>query len=253
LTAWDLLDKIRSLGLAVLQICDNVPLIDWDRSSLQQLREAAQRQGVILELGARGLNVDNLRAYLDIAAALQAHLLRIVPWAGSRTEHGLPIDRLYAVVDQLLPFCQEHDIMLAIENHFDVPDQDLAEFVRQVNHVRVGVCLDTANSTGFLQKPLETAKMLAPYVVSLHLKDFVVTKKPGIGYWISGVPLGQGWLDIPAVLDIVDRAGRQPNVLLELWMAPAETHEATLHQEEDWVRQSVAHARDQLGIGRIQA
>jgi len=152
------------------------------------------------------------------------------------------------MVDHLLPFCREHDITLAIENYFDLSDQDLAAFVQRVNDERVGVCLDTANSTGFLEKPLKTTELLAPYVVSLHLKDFIVTK-PVMGYRISGVPLGQGWLNIPAVLETVSRTGRQPNVLLELWVDPAETPEATLRKEDDWVRQSVAYARNQLGIG----
>ena len=249
LTPWDLLDKVTTQGLEVLQICDNVPLIDWDSPSLEQLRETAQREGVILEVGASSLRFDYLRAYLDITRALGAHLLRVVPWSGSETRQRLPLDRLYEVVDQFLPFCREHDITLAIENYFDLPDRELAAFVQRFDDERVGVCLDTANSTGFLEKPLETTERLAPYVVSLHLKDFVVTKKPGRGYWISGAPLGQGWLDVPAVLDVVGRTGRQSNVLLELWMDPAETHEATLRKEDDWVQQSVAYARSQLGTG----
>jgi len=207
------------------------------------LRETAQRKGVTLEVGASSLKLEYLRAYLDITLALDAHLLRIVPWSGSEAQHKVPLERLYQVVDRFLPFCREHDITLAVENYYDLPDQELAAFIRQVDDERVGVCLDTANSTGLLEKPLETVERLAPYVVSLHLKDFVVRKKTSRGYWISGAPLGQGWLDVPAVLDIVSRTGRQPNVLLELWMDPAKTYEATVRQEDNWVRQSVAYAR----------
>jgi 3-oxoisoapionate decarboxylase len=120
----------------------------------------------------------------------------------------------------------------AIENYFDLPAAQLAEFVGRVDDERVGVCLDTANSIGILERPLETEALLAPYVVSLHLKDFVVTK-PVQGYRVSGAPLGQGWLDAPAVLDMLERTGRPFNVLLELWVDPAETHEATVRKEEE--------------------
>jgi len=252
LTPWDLLDKVTALGLEALQICDNVPLMDWEGAELERLGEAARGQGVILETGAQSLDVDYLHAYLDVSHLLGAHILRVVPWAGSETQERLSVGRVHDLVKQLLPLCREHDITLAIENHFDLPDQDLAAVVQRVNDERVGVCLDTTNSTGFLQKPVETAEILAPYVVSVHLKDFVVTKKPGMGYRISGVPLGQGWLDAAAVLEVVGRAGRRPNMLLELWVEPAESHEATLRKEDEWVRQSVAYARSQLGIGRTR-
>lgn len=246
---WDLLDRVAALGLEVVQLCEHVPLSDWDATSLERLRDAALRQGIMLEVGARGLGLDDLRASLEVARALGARLWRLAPWSGSPTRQNLPIDRLHEVVDQLLPFCRRHDITLAIENYFDLPAQQLASFMLRVHDERVGVCLDTANSTGFLERPLETAEILAPYVVSMHLKDFVVTK-PTQGYRISGAPLGQGWLDAPAVLDILACTGRPFTVLLELWVDRAETHEATVRREDDWVRQSVAYARDRLGIGR---
>jgi len=251
MTAWDLVNKTASLDLEVVQICENLPLITWDKRSLEQLRDVALRQGITLEIGVRGLDVDLLRLHLDLTHTLSAHVLRVVPWSGSETQQKLSLDKLHRVVDQILPLCQEHDITLAIENYFDLPDQELADFVQQVNDERVGVCLDTANSTGFLEKPLKTVQVLAPHVVSLHLKDFVVTK-PAMGYRISGVPLGQGWLDARAVLDIVSQTGRQPHVLLELWVDPDETHKATLRKEDDWVRQNVAYARDELGLAGLR-
>jgi len=245
LSAWDLLDKVVLLDLGVLQICENLPLINWDRNDLERLGEAAQQRGVILEAGTRGLDLDSLRAYVKVTHTLGAHILRLTPWSGSETRQHFPLGELREVVDHLLPLCQECDVILAIENHFDLPDQELALFVQQVDDVHVGVCLDTANSVGFLEKPLKTVELLAPFAVSLHLKDFVVTK-PTMGYVVAGVPLGQGWLNAQEVIDVVHQAGRQPNILLELWVDPAENYEATLRKEEKWVRQSVAYARHHL-------
>jgi L-ribulose-5-phosphate 3-epimerase UlaE len=91
-------------------------------------------------------------------------------------------------------------------------------------------------------------EILAPYVVSLHLKDFVV-RKTTQGYRISGAPLGQGWLDAAAVLAVLTRTQRPFNVLLEQWVDREATLEATRRTEDDWVRQNVAYARDRLGLG----
>jgi 3-oxoisoapionate decarboxylase len=249
-SAWDLLDRAATLDLEVLQICENLPLLGWDKSDLEQFGEAARQQDVVLEVGARGLDLDSLYASMEVARTLGTCILRITPWSGLETRRQFPLDRLHEAVHQLLPVCREYDITLAIENYFDLPDQELASFVRQVNDVHVGVCLDTANSVGLLEKPLETAELLAPFVASVHLKDFVV-RKPVMGYVVSGVPLGQGWLDAQGVLNLVRCAGRQPNVLLELWMDPAENHEATLRREDEWVRQSLAYARGHLGLGPV--
>ena len=246
---WSLLDKVTELGLEVLQICENVPLAGLDASTLGRFRDDAERRGVILEVGTNGLDPDYLRSQLEITRVLGAHLLRIVPWGGAESQHRLSVDDLCDVIGRLMPLCRDHDITLGIENHFDLRDEDLVALVRRLDDERVGICLDTANSTGLLQKPIETAELLAPYVVSLHLKDFVITKVAGTGYRISGVPLGQGWLDAAMILDAVSRTGRQTNVLLELWMEPEESVQATLAKEEEWVRRSVAYAREKLDLG----
>lgn len=239
------------MGLEVFQICENLPLNNWDSNDLKHLGEEAKQMGIILESGIRGLDVNSLRDYIKVTHFLGARVMRLTPWTGSEIRQQFPIDRLNEVVHQLLPLCWEYDVTLAIENYFDLPDRELATFIQNVNDPRIGVCLDTANSVGFLEKPLQTVELLAPFVVSLHLKDFVITK-PSMGYVISGVPLGEGWLDTQSVLDLILQSGRQPNILLELWVSAAENLEATLCKEEMWVRQSVDFARQHLSIGSVQ-
>ena len=244
----NVLEKTSLMGLDVFQICENLPLQNWDTNDLKRLGAAARQQGIILEAGTRGLDEDNLRTYIKVANILGSHVLRLTPWSGSVTRQVFPIDRLFEVIYNLLPLCIEYDVTLALENYFDISDQDLASFVQQVNDVHVGICLDTANSVGLLQLPQKTVEVLHPYVVSLHLKDFIVCKNT-MGYAISGVPLGQGWLNTEEILAVINQSGRRPNILLELWMDPAENYEATIKKEEMWVQQSVAYARHSLNIG----
>jgi 3-oxoisoapionate decarboxylase len=248
MSAFELVERTAELGLEVVQLCETVPLTNWSADCLDQLRQFARERNVAIELGVRSLDPLVLCDHLEIAARLDARVLRIVPWSGSPTRELLQTSQLTHMVEPMIPICEARDISLAIENHFDIADQDLANWLTWLNHPWVGACLDTANSTGFLKEPLDTAKRLAPYVISVHLKDYVVQKQSK-GYRISGVPLGKGWLDASAIMDAVRQGGRQPNVLLELWTDEGESPEATIAKEDAWVRESIAFARDQLGLG----
>jgi len=106
----------------------------------------------------------------------------------------------------------------------------------------VGVCLDPLNSITKLVGVAETIDVLAPFTVSVHAKDAVVTR-PRTGFYIAGCPLGEGLVDLPGMLDVVRAAGRSPNVLVECWMDRLDDEAATLAQEEAWVRQGVAYLR----------
>jgi inosose dehydratase len=45
----------------------------------------------------------------------------------------------------------------------------------------------------------------------MHLKDYL-----GGEHYAGYCPLGQGKVDIPAILDMVEGANRQPNIMVEL-------------------------------------
>lgn len=246
LSASELIEKTAALDLHILQICDNLSLNGIPPDQLDALRELARRKNVALEVGTRGFDQDELFAYINIAERLGSKILRFVPWSGAETLSRLSIEALADFLKPLLHACELHQVTIALENHSEITDEDLVRLVDAIHSPFLGICLDTANSTGLLQKPLQTVELLAPHTVSLHLKDFVVTKKAGKGYAISGVPLGQGWLDIPAIFDTLKRNKRQPNVLLELWVDPCESQQETLQKEDNWIRQSVDFARSIL-------
>jgi 3-oxoisoapionate decarboxylase len=227
-----LLRRTADLGLKVLQICDNAPLGELSEPELLDLRAQASRLSVTLEAGTRSLDQANLHTYLNICGTLGAKILRLVPWSGASTPQRLDPEVLRQRVQHILPLCQSLGVTLAVENYFDLPDEDLASVIRQINHPRLGVCLDTANSTGFLAPPLQTVQLLAPHCVSLHLKDFTV-EKPVMGYRVAGVPLGEGWLNVPAVLNCIRATPLPANVLLELWVDPLDDPQATLAKEDD--------------------
>ncbi len=249
LNVFGLLDKASSHGLEVLQICENINL-DMTIKDYEVLGEAAKRKGIIIELGTNRMDRSTLRKYVQIAELTDSRLLRTCP------QKREPIQRLVKRLRDFLPELRDRGITLAIENSSlgIYNSYDLVEILKQVNDPLVGACVDVANSLGLLEKPLETVKILAPYAKSLHLKDFCIKRAPrGGGFIISGVPLGEGMLNVKAVIDIIKNSGCSPNVLIEQWMERKSDEEETLKEEERWLKKSIRFLRSilaQLGDER---
>src|SRR5689334_21086222 len=73
-----LLEKARALGVNLLEIGDNLPLHTFDPGRLSSLASSAARQGIQLEVGARGLTPDRVATYVKIARTGGARLVRFV-------------------------------------------------------------------------------------------------------------------------------------------------------------------------------
>jgi 3-oxoisoapionate decarboxylase len=245
LTAFQLIDKAAQHQINVVQICENLPLGNLDSDELVRLNRFARSSGVCLELGMRGLEPNLLISGLDLACRLDAKLMRVVPWSGNEFHHPISGEQVLQSLKPILPTCRKEGITLAIENYFDLPDDELASMLEQAADPFLGACLDTANSTGFLTKPLETARILSPFIVSVHLKDFAIYK-PRHGYRISGAPLGKGWLDLHAILEIINLGSRNTHLLIEHWLDCENPTESILETEENWISQSIDFARQEL-------
>ncbi len=104
-------------------------------------------------------------------------------------------------------------------------------------HQHTGTCIEThdevydvmnsantkylkfAPDVGQLQKggsdPVQVCKDFLPILKHMHLKDFASGEQRS-GY----VPLGMGRVDIPAILDMVEAGGQEPDVMVELDYSP---------------------------------
>ncbi|MGH9310102.1 MAG: sugar phosphate isomerase/epimerase, partial [Vicinamibacterales bacterium] len=71
------------------------------------------------------------------------------------------------------------------------------------------------NNLAILDDPMETVRLLAPWTVNVHLKDMGM-EECETGFLLSEVPLGEGLLDMPGIVDTI-RAAR-PEVRLSLEM-----------------------------------
>jgi sugar phosphate isomerase/epimerase len=184
---------------------------------------------------------EQLRAYVELSEWMNVRVLRVVP--DSAKVEPKP-EEIVEVVSAVLPDLQRSGVHLAIENHDRFPARTLHKIVQSLDSEYVGICLDTANSLG-CGEGLETVlRELGPWVLNLHVKDFAVTRLSHLkGFTIEGRPAGQGFVDIPKVIQELKRYGRDPNAIIELWPPPQPTWQGSVALEEQWAEQSVHYMR----------
>jgi len=231
---FSLVDKVSKLGLEVLQISNNVN-IEMISENYTNLGETAKAKGVALQLGAEGVNTIIVSKYAEIADLIGAHLLNVYS-----TERE-PIREVAKRIRGFLPILRDHELTLTLENEDSgiYSCYELAEVLRRVDDPLVGACIDTMNSTVILENPLETVRILTPYAVCLHLKDFNIKRTSVSGFSISGTPVGTGMLNVKTVLTTVKEAGRNPDILLEQFMGKKGNEEKTLDEEERWIKKGI--------------
>jgi sugar phosphate isomerase/epimerase len=234
-----LLDRCREHGLKLLQIGDNLPLHTFDSQRLKQLAARANQEGVELEVGARGLTVERVAEYAEIARRLNARLIRCViddanyhPTADEVTDILLRSQRLL------------DGLTLGIENHDRFPSKILARIIQETNSARIGICLDTANSLGGGEGLESVLPALASRTVNLHIKDFQVERVAHLmGFSVRGCPAGAGLVDLPGVLKQLTPFHRCHTAILELWTPPESRLEDTIAKEAAWAGQSIQYLR----------
>src|SRR4051812_31754005 len=98
LSAPGLIDRAVSLGVGIVQLCDNLPGSTFDADSVAGIREYARRHDVQIQVGTRGCRPEHLRAFARIAAELGSPVLRVVLDApGDQPDSAEILRRLQAV------------------------------------------------------------------------------------------------------------------------------------------------------------
>ena len=129
-----------------------------------------------------------------------------------------------------------------------ISTRELVTIVERLEHPILGVCLDPANSVAALEMPEPVIERLAPHVVNLHVKDFAFARREGwVGFTLAGRPLGEGLLDVDAMLGALRAHRRDPNAIVELWV-PHEQREL----EREWAESSLAALRARLAVNDPQ-
>lgn len=244
LDAFGFVETAARHGFTLVQIADNVPLTRMAEAELARLETHLRTLKLEVELGARGIRGGNLERHLELCHRFGATLLRVVV---DGPDYHPSAGEVAQTLEDALSLFEAAGVTLAIENHDRFSARTLADIVAMLGSPYVGVCLDTVNSFGALEGPGVVAQTLGPFVVNLHVKDFVVRRVAhNMGFTITGTPAGQGMLDLPGLLGSLAARGRKPNLILELWPTPEPELAATLEKERLWLEESATYLRTLL-------
>ncbi|MEJ5367574.1 MAG: TIM barrel protein [Bryobacteraceae bacterium] len=237
LSAFGLLDRCMELGVRVVQFGPNLAL---DGVDLEALAEKARAAGIEMEAGVTGLDAESIRRGVELCRRLGARLLRTIDSYDAPPRSTEELERFLREALRIVePAC----IRLAVENS-RTPARRMAKALEAVGSPLLGVTLDTVNSLAIPEGTEEVVSALAPHTLCVHVKDFRVSRIwHRMGFVVEGAPAGSGQLDTAWLLDCVRETGRDPNVILELWVPEQPTLEETVALEDAWVRQSIAFLR----------
>ncbi|HXG12787.1 MAG TPA: sugar phosphate isomerase/epimerase family protein [Gemmataceae bacterium] len=241
LTAVELLERAVRLGVRVVQIADNLPLDRLSGPERTALIEQARQLDIALEVGTCGICPAHLRRYLHLAREVGSDIVRVV--ADTEGHHPTP-DEVVDALRTVMPEFERAGVRLAIENHDRFRAAALHDILERVGSEWAGICLDTANSIGGLERVETLVEVLGSRVMNLHLKDYCIFRPPHRkGFVVEGRPAGKGQLDIPGLLAQLRALRRDPNVILELWPPPGPTIDESAAREAEWAEQSIRYLR----------
>ncbi len=237
----DLIHQTLKFGLKCLQLGDNLPVHTLSHSRLTDLRKATEENTIRLEVGARKLTEDHLHRYIDIAAFLQAPLLRFVI---DENEYEPDSKTIISILRNVLSDLRKHKITLGIENHDRFKSKELAKIMESISDQHVGICLDCVNSIGAGEGIEWVTDILAPYTVNLHIKDFSIQRfSHKMGFTVAGAEAGKGMLNLPWVMEKLATYHRCQSAILEQWVPPEDQLDETIKKECEWAELGILYLK----------
>lgn len=216
------LEYCHAMGAGGVQVAIGSPELAYAR----RLRTRTETLGVYLE-GQTSLprdEADVARFEQEARAAKDsgANVLRAAMLSGRRYEtfETAAAFKEFAAnswrsITLAEPVVKRQGLRLAIENHKDWLSEEFVALLRRIGSEHVGACVDVGNNLALLEDPMTVVETLAPFAVSTHLKDMGVAESDE-GFLLSEVPLGEGCLDLRAMIATLRRANPTLRFNLEM-------------------------------------
>jgi sugar phosphate isomerase/epimerase len=245
--ALDVLEHCHAIGAGGLQI----GVREWAGDFAAKVRGRREALGLYLEgqvsLPREEKDVERFAA--DLRGAREAGITVLRTAAGNRRYEDFDSAEGFARFKEgawrsltlCEPVLKRHDVVLAVENHKDWRVADLLEMLKRLGSERVGVTLDTGNSIALLEDPMEVVEALAPHALSVHIKDMGVREYEE-GFLLSEVPLGEGFLDLPRIIETCRR--HHPKVRFNLEMITRDPLRVPCMSEKYWATMGEVRGRE---------
>ncbi len=177
-----------------------------------------------------------LRRMFQVCHVLGANVMRVV---GSSLDyrndpHEPQLQALTGIFKEAAAVAEGEGVKLAVENHFDFTTDEFVDLIERVDSPHFGMCFDTGNSLRIGDDPVESARLLGKHVFATHTKDVkpVYGVSPKEWYFFACVPVGQGVIDMPALVDALLGTGYQGLFAVELDYAHPEVTDEDVAVEQ---------------------
>jgi sugar phosphate isomerase/epimerase len=230
---------------------------DWARRTRQMKEDLGMYLEIQTFLPREGEDPSVFEQAVRIAKLAGAASLRVVCLLGRRYEmfdHRRDWETAIAGFHRQIavapPIVEKHRMPLGIENHKDWRVDQQVDLLRRYSSEYLGVSLDTGNNLALLEDPLEVVEKLAPYTFNTHFKDMGAEEYED-GFLLSEVPLGEGMLDLKAIVNTIRRARPDIRAFKPAQPLPRISGLSADERrvlERELVERSIVYARDHLGL-----
>ena len=183
--------------------------------------------------------------HIPRAKSVGASIMRIVASSMLYVDepHGPQVEASIAMLREAVRAAEDHGVTLALENHIDFTSLEILEIIQTIDSPNLRVNFDTGNSLRLFENPVEAAKNLAPYTIATHTKDITTawggSPSERFLFWPS-CPAGRGLIDFVGIARVLDEAGFEGSLAIELDLLATPWNEAA---EEENVTQSISYLK----------
>jgi sugar phosphate isomerase/epimerase len=220
-TPMQILDFAARMKLDVVQFSEIRFLgsADWQvalaPANLKSIRARADELGIKLEVGMRSIGPTS-GSFDKAAGTAQEQVLRMVEAAkilgsplvrcfqGSQADRSSNIDKhidaTVAVLRSVRSQVIDSGVKIAVENHAgDMQARELKRLIEEAGKDFVGATIDSGNAMWTIEDPHLTLEVLAPYVLTSHMRDSYVWNSER-GTAVQWCRMGDGNIDMQGYL-----------------------------------------------------
>ncbi len=234
---FDILEHCRGLGLGAVRM--NLPSSDLE--AVRLLRKKAEGYGMRLiislappkEPGAVAQYEAAVRAVSELGAVTTHSSFTARRYEEFETFDAFKasFERHQRSVELAEPILRRHKVKLAIENHKGWRAAEHVAWIKRLGSEWVGACYDFGNNIALCEDPAETLRLLAPVTIYVSFKDMAVAPYEE-GFLLSEVALGEGMLDIPGMVKVLQQ--KDPNMIFALEMITREPLKIPVFTKKYW-------------------
>ena len=208
------LEKAKSVGLDGVEIMWDHGMMKMGERDLLALRRRADDLGMYLELNVGLLTDSCFEECVKAASKMGCKIVNTFLGMQCRPKTIKSVDdarafnkKAKADLKAAEEIGRKYGARIAVETHTDRTADDWVDIMEEARTEHVGLRLDTANCLWTAEDPVEVSRKLAPYVETIHLKDWRIVERPDLpcGYTTQDVVSGQGHVNLKSIVSILKK------------------------------------------------